>query len=67
MCDRILLFSSNPGRIISEIAVDLKQPRNRLEPAFRDLVEKIYVAMTARAPRRRGSARPPARSRQRSK
>ncbi len=48
MCDRILLFSTNPGRIISEIAVDLKQPRNRLEPQFRDLVEKIYVAMTAR-------------------
>jgi NitT/TauT family transport system ATP-binding protein len=48
MCDRILLFSTNPGRIISEIAVDLKQPRNRLDPRFRDLVEKIYVAMTAR-------------------
>jgi NitT/TauT family transport system ATP-binding protein len=50
MCDRILLFSTNPGRIISEIAVDLKQPRNRLDPRFRDLVEKIYVAMTARSP-----------------
>jgi NitT/TauT family transport system ATP-binding protein len=50
MCDRILLFSSNPGRIIHEIAVDLKQPRNRLDPQFRDLVEKIYVAMTARTP-----------------
>src|SRR5262249_48399245 len=41
---------SNPGRIIGEIAVDLKQPRNRLDPRFRDLVEKIYVAMTARTP-----------------
>ena len=50
MCDRILLFSTNPGRIISEITVDLKQPRNRLDPRFRDLVEKIYVAMTARTP-----------------
>ena len=50
MCDRILLFSTNPGRIISEIAVDLKQPRNRLDPRFRDLVERIYVAMTARTP-----------------
>jgi hypothetical protein len=45
-----LLFSSNPGRIIREIGVDLKQPRNRLDPQFRDLVEKIYVAMTARTP-----------------
>jgi NitT/TauT family transport system ATP-binding protein len=50
MCDRILLFSTNPGQIIREISVDLKQPRNRLDPQFRDLVEKIYVAMTARTP-----------------
>jgi NitT/TauT family transport system ATP-binding protein len=50
MCDRILLFSNNPGRIIREIAVDLRQPRNRLDPPFRELVEKIYVAMTARGP-----------------
>jgi NitT/TauT family transport system ATP-binding protein len=50
MCDRILLFSTNPGRIIREISVDLKQPRNRLDPQFHDLVEKIYVAMTARTP-----------------
>jgi NitT/TauT family transport system ATP-binding protein len=48
MCDRILLFSSNPGRIISDIPVDLKQPRNRLDPQFHDMVEKIYVAMTAK-------------------
>jgi NitT/TauT family transport system ATP-binding protein len=62
MCDRILLFSTNPGRIISEIAVDLKQPRNRLDPRFRDLVEKIYVAMTARTPTplQIGTAAPPA-------
>ena len=50
MCDRILLFSTNPGRIIRDIPVDLKQPRNRLDPQFRDMVEKIYVAMTARTP-----------------
>src|SRR6202451_262306 len=62
MCDRILLFSTNPGHIISEIAVDLPQPRNRLEAKFRELVEKIYVAMTARmpAPPRRGAVTQPA-------
>jgi NitT/TauT family transport system ATP-binding protein len=48
MCDRILVFSRNPGHIIDEIKVDLPQPRSRLEPAFRDLVERIYVALTAR-------------------
>src|ERR1700759_69091 len=48
MCDRILVFGSNPGRILSEIKVTLTQPRNRLDPSFRELVEKIYVEMTAR-------------------
>jgi NitT/TauT family transport system ATP-binding protein len=48
MCDRILVFGSNPGRILSEIKVSLPQPRNRLDPTFRELVERIYVEMTAR-------------------
>jgi NitT/TauT family transport system ATP-binding protein len=49
MCDRILVFGSNPGRVLSEIDVTLPQPRNRLDPSFRELVERIYVEMTARA------------------
>ena len=48
MCDRILVFGSNPGRILSELKVTLPQPRNRLDPSFRELVENIYVEMTAR-------------------
>src|SRR5215469_12728457 len=48
MCDRILVFSSNPGRILAEIKVELPQPRNRLEPNFRALVDDIYARMTAR-------------------
>jgi NitT/TauT family transport system ATP-binding protein len=47
MCDRILLFSRNPGHIVGEIKVDLSQPRNRLDVKFRDLVEGVYVAMTS--------------------
>ena len=35
MCDRILVFSSNPGRVAAEIKVELPHPRNRLDPAFR--------------------------------
>ena len=50
MCDRILIFASSPGRIINEIKVSLPQPRHRLDPRFRELVEQIYVAMTTRAP-----------------
>ena len=56
MCDRILIFGSNPGRVIAEIHVDLPQPRNRLDPAFRMLVEDIYARMTVKtgAPTREG-------------
>jgi NitT/TauT family transport system ATP-binding protein len=59
MCDRILLFSTNPGRIVGAIEVALPQPRDRLDPAFRDLVERVYVEMTTRpAAAPRGPARP---------
>ncbi|HEY3730109.1 MAG TPA: nitrate/sulfonate/bicarbonate ABC transporter ATP-binding protein [Steroidobacteraceae bacterium] len=58
MCDRILVFGSNPGRILSEIDVTLPQPRKRLDPKFRELVERIYVEMTSR----RGGAAPTARA-----
>jgi NitT/TauT family transport system ATP-binding protein len=47
MCDRILVFSSNPGRILSEIKVELPQPRSRLDPKFRQLVDDIYALMTS--------------------
>ena len=49
MCDRILVFSSNPGRVASELAVPFAHPRNRLDPAFRQLVDDIYALMTRRA------------------
>lgn len=51
MSDRILVFSSDPGRIAREIRVDLPHPRDREDPAFRALVDAIYVEMTARKPR----------------
>jgi NitT/TauT family transport system ATP-binding protein len=49
MCDRILIFSANPGRVATEIPVDLPHPRNRTDPAFRKLVDDIYARMTNRA------------------
>src|SRR4051794_22401921 len=48
MCDRILVLSSNPGRGIAEMKAPFKHPRNRLDPAFRRLVDEIYAKMTAR-------------------
>jgi NitT/TauT family transport system ATP-binding protein len=54
MCDRILVFSSNPGRIVSEITVELPQPRNRQDPRFRAMVDEIYTRMTQRGPQEEG-------------
>jgi NitT/TauT family transport system ATP-binding protein len=48
MCDRILVFSSNPGRVAAEYKVDLPHPRNRLDATFRQLVDTLYARMTQR-------------------
>jgi NitT/TauT family transport system ATP-binding protein len=48
MCDRVLLFSTNPGRVVTEIKIDLRKPRDRNDPAFLALVDRIYVEMTTR-------------------
>ena len=48
MTDRILVFSTNPGRVASELVVPFPHPRNRLDPAFRQMVDDIYALMTRR-------------------
>jgi NitT/TauT family transport system ATP-binding protein len=50
MCDRILVFSSNPGRVAHELRVPFAHPRNRHDAAFRQLVDDIYGIMTRRVP-----------------
>jgi NitT/TauT family transport system ATP-binding protein len=49
MCDRVLVFASNPGRVAQEIRIDLPQPRDRADVAFRRVVDAIYIAMTAKS------------------
>jgi NitT/TauT family transport system ATP-binding protein len=48
MCDRVLVFSSNPGRVAAEFKIDLPHPRNRLDPVFRQFVDTLYARMTQR-------------------
>src|SRR5689334_21392866 len=48
MCDRVLLFSTNPGRVVTEIKIELPHPRDRQDPAFIALVDRIYTEMTAK-------------------
>jgi NitT/TauT family transport system ATP-binding protein len=59
MCDRMLIFSTHPGRVVGEIAVDLPHPRHTADPRFRALVDRVYVEMTAK-PRGEGRAGPKA-------
>ena len=48
MCDRLLIFSTHPGRVVSEIAIDLPKPRHALDPRYIALVDRVYAEMTAR-------------------
>src|ERR1700719_1582231 len=47
-CDRLLLFCAQPGRIVSEIPIDLSKPRHAIDPRFRAIIDRVYVEMTAR-------------------
>jgi NitT/TauT family transport system ATP-binding protein len=48
LADRVLVLSSNPGRIQAELAVDLPRPRDRHSPRFEALVDTIYGILTGR-------------------
>lgn len=48
LADRVLVLSSNPGRIQAELAIDLPRPRDRRTAAFEAQVDEIYEIMTGR-------------------
>lgn len=48
MCDRVLVLSSHPGRIVAEISIPLTRPRNRLDEQFHNIVDEFYSILTAR-------------------
>jgi NitT/TauT family transport system ATP-binding protein len=48
LADRILVLSSNPGRIIAELPVPLSRPRDRHDPTFEHLVDTVYGILTGR-------------------
>jgi NitT/TauT family transport system ATP-binding protein len=48
MCDRLLVLSTNPGRIAAEIPVPLPRPRDRLDAEFGNIVDDVYAVLTAR-------------------
>ena len=48
LADRILVLSSNPGRIRAELSNKLPRPRDRHDPGFEDLVDTVYGILTGR-------------------
>lgn len=48
MADRIIILSSGPGRIQSEIKIDLPRPRNGDSKEVRALIDEVYGLMTMR-------------------
>ncbi len=48
LADRVLVLSSNPGKIQAELTIDLERPRNRRTAAFQEIVDDIYRIMTGR-------------------
>ncbi|WP_377701033.1 nitrate/sulfonate/bicarbonate ABC transporter ATP-binding protein [Pseudoduganella sp. UC29_71] len=49
MSDRIVILSSDPGRVRHEIAIGLPRPRNADSPEVRALIDEVYGLMTMRA------------------
>jgi len=57
MADRIVILSSNPGRVRADIPVRLKHPRDDQSAPFRALVDEVYTLLASpdvdRLPHRR--------------
>jgi len=51
MADRIVILSSDPGRIRAEVRVPFARPRNRDSAQVRALIDEVYMLMTSPAVR----------------
>jgi NitT/TauT family transport system ATP-binding protein len=48
MADRILIMDKDPGRIVAEMAVGLRHPRQRKDTAFQAIADKVYAAVAGK-------------------
>jgi NitT/TauT family transport system ATP-binding protein len=47
LCDRIIILSSTPGRIITDFDVNIKHPRNKYDASVKSLVDDMYSILTS--------------------
>lgn len=45
LADRIVLMDKNPGRVVGDFRVELPRPRQRKDPAFIEVVDRVYATM----------------------
>jgi NitT/TauT family transport system ATP-binding protein len=45
MADRIVVMDKDPGRVIMNLKVELPLPRNRKDPKFLSLVDRVYMVL----------------------
>jgi NitT/TauT family transport system ATP-binding protein len=48
MADRIVVMDKDPGRVVAEMQVTLRHPRQRKDTAFQALVDKVYAAVAGK-------------------
>lgn len=48
MTDRIIIMDKDPGRVVTEMAVSLRHPRQRKDTAFQAIVDKVYAAVAGK-------------------
>lgn len=58
VADRILIFSSDPGRIRAEIPIAPPRPRDTQVPALRQIVGRVYTLLTETGRETRRGAKP---------
>jgi NitT/TauT family transport system ATP-binding protein len=45
LADRIVVMGKEPGHVVTEFSITLRQPRHRKDTAFQALVDKVYASV----------------------
>jgi NitT/TauT family transport system ATP-binding protein len=48
MADRIVVMDKDPGRVVAEMHVGIRHPRQRKDTAFQALVDRVYAAVAGK-------------------
>ncbi|GAB4468961.1 MAG: nitrate/sulfonate/bicarbonate ABC transporter ATP-binding protein [Burkholderiaceae bacterium] len=48
LADRIVVMAKDPGRVLTQVRVDLRHPRRRQDTAFSAIADHVYAAVSGR-------------------